>query len=62
MGPDGKYLAGPVLDKEEIIYGEIDLEKIIPERGFIDITGHYNRPDVFTLYVKGEQVYPKIDL
>ena len=51
IGPDGKWVAGPVAGKEVIIYGEIDLNRCIEERLLLDSVGHYNRPDVFQLTV-----------
>ncbi|HET7923619.1 MAG TPA: carbon-nitrogen hydrolase family protein [Rhodanobacteraceae bacterium] len=49
IGPDGKYIAGPIFDSEEILYGEIDIERAIHEKHSRDIAGHYARPDVFQL-------------
>jgi hypothetical protein len=49
IGPDGKYIAGPIFDTEEILYGEIDIERAIVEKHSRDIAGHYARPDVFQL-------------
>jgi len=51
VGPDGKYLAGPVYDREEILYAEIDLEATIREKHSRDVAGHYARPDVLQLLV-----------
>jgi nitrilase len=49
VAPNGRYLAGPVYDKEEIVYAEIDLEDGIREKHSHDVAGHYARPDVFQL-------------
>jgi predicted amidohydrolase len=54
VGPDGSYLAGPVYDREEILYAEIDLEAAIREKHSRDVGGHYARPDVFRLVVNTE--------
>ncbi|MHB8377229.1 MAG: carbon-nitrogen hydrolase family protein [Dehalococcoidia bacterium] len=54
VGPDGRYLAGPVYDREEILYAEIDLEAAIREKHARDVAGHYARPDVFRLIVNTE--------
>ncbi len=54
VGPDGRYLAGPVYDREEILYAEIDLEAAIREKHARDVAGHYARPDVFRLVVNAE--------
>ncbi len=51
VGPRGQYLAGPVFDKEEILYAEIDLEDAIREKHSRDVAGHYARPDVLQLVV-----------
>jgi nitrilase len=55
IGPGGEYLAGPIYDREETLYAEIDLEAAIREKHSRDIAGHYARPDVFQLLVKAEQ-------
>ncbi len=49
IAPNGKYLAGPLYDKEEILYAEIDLELAIREKHSRDVAGHYARPDVLQL-------------
>ena len=54
IGPNGRYLAGPVYDIEETIYAEIDLEAAIREKHSRDVGGHYARPDVFRLVVNTE--------
>ena len=51
VGPDGEWVAGPVTDREEIVFGEVDLDRIAGEHQALDTAGHYNRPDVFSLTV-----------
>jgi nitrilase len=51
IGPDGSWLAGPVMGKEEIVYAEADLARCGQEQLALDAVGHYNRPDVFRLTV-----------
>lgn len=51
LGPDGEWVAGPVAGREEIVYGEIDLERIAAEQQALDTAGHYHRPDVFSVTV-----------
>lgn len=51
VGPDGNVLAGPVREREETLYAEVDLRKVAAQRRHMDPTGHYNRPDVFRLLV-----------
>ncbi len=50
-GPDGQLLAGPVTEREEILYAEIDPAAIQAARREFDPVGHYARPDVFRLSV-----------
>ena len=52
LGPSGQYIAGPADDGEQILYADADLEKIIEGKLSHDLTGHYNRFDVFTLMMK----------
>jgi aliphatic nitrilase len=52
LGPDGSYISGPIGDTEQIVYGDADFEKIIEGKQSHDLTGHYNRFDVFTLQMR----------
>jgi nitrilase len=52
LGPDGKYLAGPLYDEEGILYAELDPDRVIEERQRFDPVGHYHRPDVLRLRVR----------
>jgi aliphatic nitrilase len=51
VGPDGRVIGEPLIDAEGIAYAEIDLGRCIQPRQMHDITGHYNRFDVFDLRV-----------
>jgi nitrilase len=51
VGPLGDVLAGPLRDTEGVIRAEIDLEQIVAARKSLDVSGHYARPDVFSLTV-----------
>lgn len=52
VGPTGKYIAGPADDTEQILVADADLEQIIDGKLSHDLTGHYNRFDIFTLVMK----------
>lgn len=52
IGPDGKYLAEPVFEKEAIITAECYLSRRDEELMTLDVTGHYNRPDIYEFKVK----------
>jgi predicted amidohydrolase len=47
IGPDGRYLVEPVFDRETTVSAEIDLTAIDREKMTLDVSGHYNRPDIF---------------
>ena len=51
FGPDGQIIGEPVVDVEGIAYADIDLEACVRPKQFHDITGHYNRADIFTLRI-----------
>ncbi|MEV4144040.1 carbon-nitrogen hydrolase family protein [Amycolatopsis sp. NPDC049691] len=51
VGPLGDVLAGPLRDAAGVIRAEIDLEQIVAARKSLDVSGHYARPDVFSLTV-----------
>ena len=51
IGPDGREVAPGLIDDEGIVYAEIDLGRCIQPKQMHDITGHYNRFDIFDLKV-----------
>jgi nitrilase len=51
VGPLGDVLAGPLFGKAGLLTAEIDLAELAGARYDFDVTGHYARPDVFTLAV-----------
>ena len=58
LGPDGRVLGQPLIDEEGIVYADIDLARCIQPRQMHDITGHYNRFDVFDLRVNRKPQQP----
>jgi nitrilase len=52
LAPDGSYLAGPADDTAQILYADADTERIIDGKLGFDVTGHYNRFDIFTLHMR----------
>lgn len=52
IGPDGQYLAGPTFCSEVIILARINLERVREESLTLDVTGHFNRPDIFGFHCK----------
>ena len=56
FSPDGTPLLEPQLDLDDTIIFEIpDLGKTVRERMNLDVTGHYNRPDVFNLDINKDR-------
>jgi nitrilase len=61
VGPDGKFLAGPLNAEEGILYAELDPRQMRGSKWNLDVAGHYARPDVFRLTVSRED-RPMIDV
>jgi len=51
VGPDGAVMAGPVEKEETIVYAVIEVKKVEELRMRFDATGHYGRPDVFSVNI-----------
>ncbi|MEO8808269.1 MAG: carbon-nitrogen hydrolase family protein [Burkholderiaceae bacterium] len=58
LGPDGRVIGEPLIDVEGIAYAEVDLSRCIQPRQMHDITGHYNRFDIFDLRVNRRALAP----
>ena len=58
-GPLGDVLAGPLWEEEGILVADLDLTAIVRSKFDFDVTGHYARPDVFTLEVD-ESPHPPV--
>jgi nitrilase len=54
LNPMGDYIAGPQDSGEAILYADIDLSEVSRGRILQDVTGHYQRFDVFSLRVNRE--------
>jgi nitrilase len=51
VDPDGKFVVEPVLERERILYAEVEPTNLRGPRWQLDVAGHYGRPDVFRLSV-----------
>lgn len=51
IGPSGQLVGDPLIDDEGIVYADIDLNDCIEPRQMHDITGAYNRFDIFDFRV-----------
>lgn len=48
-------LKGPLFDKEDVLYADLNLDDIQHSKLDFDAVGHYARPDVFTLHVNEKE-------
>jgi nitrilase len=53
VDPDGVVLAGPVAEREEILFAQVDAGRAAGSRWIFDAAGHYDRPDLFRFEVVG---------
>lgn len=51
VDPFGNVLAGPVYDREAIVYAELDASAITRGKFDLDVAGHYSRGDIFNLKI-----------
>lgn len=51
IGPNGQLLGEQVFDQETILHAEVDLDEIVKESMTLDVTGHYQRSDIFEFRV-----------
>jgi len=49
--PDGSWVVEPVADEERLVVADLDLSLVAQARHNFDPTGHYSRPDVFSVEV-----------
>lgn len=50
FGPDGRQITADLPETEEgILYADLDLENILKAKAFVDVCGHYSRPDLLWL-------------
>jgi hypothetical protein len=52
VGPDGKYVVEPLCEQEDVIIADLDLDALDRERMTLDVSGHYNRSDLFAFQVE----------
>jgi nitrilase len=55
FGPDGRVISQDLPENEEgIIYATLDVDEILKSKSFLDVCGHYSRPDMLWLGVSAE--------
>jgi len=60
ISPFGEVLAGPLYDKQGILFADIDLAEVARGKFDFDVVGHYARPDVFQLVVNESPLLPVV--
>ena len=58
IAPGGKIQAGPLHQEQAILYADVDSSRVGAARRSLDVTGHYARPDIFSLHVMTEAQAP----
>ncbi|MCP5104427.1 MAG: carbon-nitrogen hydrolase family protein, partial [bacterium] len=54
VSPLGNILAGPLFDREGILYADLDMAEVVRGKLDFDVIGHYARPDIFQLTIKDQ--------
>lgn len=54
VDPFGRLLAGPVYDRQDVLFADLDLDVLDGAYLDLDVVGHYARPDLFGLTTPDE--------
>ena len=58
VAPGGEIVAGPMRKEKGILFADVDSERVGISKRDLDVTGHYSRPDIFTLNVNTQPQSP----
>ena len=58
VSPLGQVLAGPLYDREGMLFADLDLAETVQGKFDFDVVGHYARSDVFQLTVNRQSAQP----
>ena len=58
IAPGGEIMAGPMRKEKGILYAQIDRQRVAIAKRDLDVSGHYSRPDLFTLTVDRQPQSP----
>lgn len=58
VAPGGEIVAGPMRKEKGILFAEVDSKRVAISKRDLDVTGHYSRPDIFTLSVDTQPQSP----
>jgi nitrilase len=62
ISPSGVVLAGPLYNKEGILYATLDLSEVIQSKLDFDVVGHYARSDIFQLIINENPRLPVVKI
>ncbi|MFM9827343.1 MAG: carbon-nitrogen hydrolase family protein [Sphingomonas sp.] len=62
VSPLGEVLAGPVYGTEAVLTADVDRADIVRGNYDLDVSGHYARPDIFTLMVDARSRSPVLSV
>jgi len=51
IDPKGRIIAGPLAEKQELIFADLEMDLIKEAKRMFDVAGHYARPDVYQLKI-----------
>ena len=58
VNPSSSVVQGPLVEKKEILYAEIDTDASKKARRSLDVAGHYSRSDIFSLTINQSKNKP----
>ncbi len=58
VAPGGEIVAGPLREKQDILFADIDTKPVGVAKRTLDIVGHCSRPDIFELQVNTKSQSP----
>lgn len=61
VSPLGEILAGPLFGEEAILTADLDAGDIARGKFDFDVSGHYARPDIFSLHIDRRKKHPLSD-
>jgi hypothetical protein len=62
IDPRGSVVAEAPIGEESMVTASVSLEKVRSSKGYLDVGGHYSRPDVFRLLVNRRPLHRVEDM